>query len=154
MLRRPPRSTRTDTLFPYTTLFRSDQALVGAQLQGDTTYGLHDVVVQVGPPGQRADRGRLSCHPGPAPGALSHVVVLQGAGTLLPDLAAPRLEVRLVGALHGMGHPVARAQHPATQVALDDLALVHPGHRAGVVAAQDLASGSRARSEEHPSELQ
>src|SRR3546814_16852610 len=24
MLRRPPRSTRTDTLFPYTTLFRSD----------------------------------------------------------------------------------------------------------------------------------
>src|SRR3546814_2465366 len=29
MIRRPPRSTRTDTLFPYTTLFRS---LVGADL--------------------------------------------------------------------------------------------------------------------------
>src|SRR3546814_4679276 len=30
MIRRPPRSTRTDTLFPYTTLFRSvrDQAVV------------------------------------------------------------------------------------------------------------------------------
>src|SRR3546814_16653338 len=27
MIRRPPRSTRTDTLFPYTTLFRSDQPL-------------------------------------------------------------------------------------------------------------------------------
>src|SRR3546814_20539973 len=26
MRRRPPRSTRTDTLFPYTTLFRSDRA--------------------------------------------------------------------------------------------------------------------------------
>src|SRR3546814_9867969 len=26
MIRRPPRSTRTDTLFPYTTLFRSDPA--------------------------------------------------------------------------------------------------------------------------------
>src|SRR3546814_14077010 len=25
MFRRPPRSTRTDTLFPYTTLFRSDR---------------------------------------------------------------------------------------------------------------------------------
>src|SRR3546814_19365058 len=25
MIRRPPRSTRTDTLFPYSTLFRSDQ---------------------------------------------------------------------------------------------------------------------------------
>src|SRR3546814_3915462 len=28
MIRRPPRSTRTDTLFPYTTLFRSDWPLV------------------------------------------------------------------------------------------------------------------------------
>src|SRR3546814_18542196 len=27
MLRRPPRSTRTDTLCPYTTLFRSERAL-------------------------------------------------------------------------------------------------------------------------------
>src|SRR3546814_18935856 len=27
MIRRPPRSTRTDTLFPYTTLFRSHEAL-------------------------------------------------------------------------------------------------------------------------------
>src|SRR3546814_4871531 len=27
MIRRPPRSTRTDTLFPYTTLFRSNGAL-------------------------------------------------------------------------------------------------------------------------------
>src|SRR3546814_19692775 len=26
MIRRPPRSTRTDTLFPYTTLFRSPEA--------------------------------------------------------------------------------------------------------------------------------
>src|SRR3546814_2774188 len=28
MIRRPPRSTRTDTLFPYTTLFRSDEQTV------------------------------------------------------------------------------------------------------------------------------
>src|SRR3546814_14083325 len=33
MIRRPPRSTRTDTLFPYTTLFRSRQFLVGDQLR-------------------------------------------------------------------------------------------------------------------------
>src|SRR3546814_3878540 len=32
MIRRPPRSTRTDTLFPYTTLFRSD-AVAGAWLR-------------------------------------------------------------------------------------------------------------------------
>src|SRR3546814_10300276 len=29
MIRRPPRSTRTDTLFPYTTLFRSDPVAAG-----------------------------------------------------------------------------------------------------------------------------
>src|SRR3546814_1060568 len=29
MIRRPPRSTRTDTLFPYTTLFRSAQSSTG-----------------------------------------------------------------------------------------------------------------------------
>src|SRR3546814_1000557 len=28
MIRRPPRSTRTDTLFPYTTLFRSAGAII------------------------------------------------------------------------------------------------------------------------------
>src|SRR3546814_11076929 len=31
MIRRPPRSTRTDTLFPYTTLFRSWDKLTGQQ---------------------------------------------------------------------------------------------------------------------------
>src|SRR3546814_11135814 len=31
MVRRPPRSTRTDTLFPYTTLFRSARIDVGDQ---------------------------------------------------------------------------------------------------------------------------
>src|SRR3546814_583959 len=31
MIRRPPRSTRTDTLFPYTTLFRSEVADADAQ---------------------------------------------------------------------------------------------------------------------------
>src|SRR3546814_4552019 len=40
MIRRPPGSTRTDTLFPYTTLFRSalawiDQPQTGARVAGD-----------------------------------------------------------------------------------------------------------------------
>src|SRR3546814_9418127 len=40
MIRRPPRSTRTDTLFPYTTLFRSPdlgQPQPGATLYADDT---------------------------------------------------------------------------------------------------------------------
>src|SRR3546814_1299840 len=44
MIRRPPRSTRTDTLFPYTTLFRSPEettdgtAAAGAQSRGALSY--------------------------------------------------------------------------------------------------------------------
>src|SRR3546814_3145953 len=38
MIRRPPRSTRTDTLFPYTTLFRSD--VVGLIINSPSGCGL------------------------------------------------------------------------------------------------------------------
>src|SRR3546814_4850281 len=60
MIRRPPRSTRTDTLFPYTTLFRSPSAgkiavdrfmimpyprlLVARDLQDAGAAGLHPVL--------------------------------------------------------------------------------------------------------------
>src|SRR3546814_15005668 len=33
-IRRPPRSTRTDTLFPYTTLFRSEYPVTAVRLRG------------------------------------------------------------------------------------------------------------------------
>src|SRR3546814_20228542 len=53
MIRRPPRSTRTDTLFPYTTLFRSgwttDRAGTGDGFVG--SYGRVFDVVVVGRPG-------------------------------------------------------------------------------------------------------
>src|SRR3546814_1143317 len=49
MIRRPPRSTRTDTLFPYTTLFRSafqpqhaDTAEDGVLLVIEQRAGVHD----------------------------------------------------------------------------------------------------------------
>src|SRR3546814_16450993 len=43
MIRRPPRSTRTDTLFPYTTLFRShDDAFAAGHAPG------HDPVAALG----------------------------------------------------------------------------------------------------------
>src|SRR3546814_10096901 len=41
MIRRPPRSTRTDTLFPYTTLFRSaDGAALGREDSGRDCAGV------------------------------------------------------------------------------------------------------------------
>src|SRR3546814_8773902 len=44
MIRRPPRSTRTDTLFPYTTLFRS----VGKQLAALTGQHMKRVTMELG----------------------------------------------------------------------------------------------------------
>src|SRR3546814_4318147 len=40
MIRRPPRSTRTDTLFPYTTLFRSDGNVAKHSLSLDRIHQL------------------------------------------------------------------------------------------------------------------
>src|SRR3546814_13046986 len=48
MIRRPPRSTRTDTLFPYTTLFRSAQQglqfFSGAKLQHGLAVGFLQIL--------------------------------------------------------------------------------------------------------------
>src|SRR3546814_1457384 len=43
MIRRPPRSTRTDTLLPYTTLFRSRRAggVLDMRLDRDRPFGPH-----------------------------------------------------------------------------------------------------------------
>src|SRR3546814_6641122 len=45
MIRRPPRSTRTDTLFPYTTLFRSVDETIEALTDpvGDLGYAFVDI---------------------------------------------------------------------------------------------------------------
>src|SRR3546814_18516390 len=48
MIRRPPRSTRTDTLFPYSTLFRSEKVaekfrtIAGKREAGGHGYGDHN----------------------------------------------------------------------------------------------------------------
>src|SRR3546814_11127297 len=49
MLRRPPRSTRTATLFPYTTLFRSDLS------EHDIVYLYVDGIAERIRPGQRRE---------------------------------------------------------------------------------------------------
>src|SRR3546814_6886113 len=41
MIRRPPRSTRTDTLFPYTTLFRSPLGRGRRSMTAATDYAQH-----------------------------------------------------------------------------------------------------------------
>src|SRR3546814_20848781 len=50
IIRRPPRSTRTDTLFPYTTLFRSSAPLFGGCLVCAAHTRSSPVTLGVGPP--------------------------------------------------------------------------------------------------------
>src|SRR3546814_8157897 len=71
MIRRPPRSTRTDTLFPYTTLFRSQEH--AGRLRRDARGD--------GPGATRPDHARPAAHPdrrpgepaAPSPGAVATV---------------------------------------------------------------------------------
>src|SRR3546814_19819626 len=56
MIRRPPRSTRTDTLFPYTTLFRSVvEVVAGAFLRSGMGGVLGEAVDQVELAGERGE---------------------------------------------------------------------------------------------------
>src|SRR3546814_2243693 len=67
MLRLPPISTRTDTLFPYTTLFRSGPALLGRVVDalGEPLDGLGPIATSehwplAGRPGNPLDRARVT----------------------------------------------------------------------------------------------
>src|SRR3546814_11272681 len=55
MIRRPPRSTRTDTLFPYTTLFRSGRGMDELDRGGQPDLAVALVAAQLCR-GQRQDR--------------------------------------------------------------------------------------------------
>src|SRR3546814_14471698 len=62
MIRRPPRSTRTDTLFPYTTLFRS--AGGEQQLVAETRLGQDEKTVGgAAAPGRRRQPAQTSDRP-------------------------------------------------------------------------------------------
>src|SRR3546814_13017736 len=56
MIRRPPRSTRTDTLFPYTTLFRSEAA---ATQRAKVATGTSVQLAQPASPAAAADTSAL-----------------------------------------------------------------------------------------------
>src|SRR3546814_16079482 len=90
MIRRPPRSTRTDTLFPYTTLFRSPRMTGRAQ-----RVRLGDVVARLGV-GEDAD-----------------VDAIEGARRFAPQPVQLLALALLVAAASAVAAPVGR-------VGLDD----------------------------------
>src|SRR3546814_19305564 len=74
MIRRPPRSTRTDTLFPYTTLFRSRGAAPGerSEVRGCNggpcsipSKGESGLAARLGKAGAIACRVTVAAHGGP-----------------------------------------------------------------------------------------
>src|SRR3546814_18139026 len=117
MIRRPPRSTRTDTLFPYTTLFRSivgiekeielrlvEVALVGNAGRGFDAVGVieqHAEIADAADAGFRADRRLAGFDARIAEGALLRLSRLPAVLDLLvgtsadahaPAAAFPRVE--------------------------------------------------------------
>src|SRR3546814_15244646 len=104
MIRRPPRSTRTDTLFPYTTLFRSELALLALvdlhrALRAVAGGQAPDVLAVPLPVHRVLDRIGALCQRGAAAvlevvdAARTHVLVLDAA-EIDPDLAVLVSELR------------------------------------------------------------
>src|SRR3546814_17152660 len=114
MIRRPPRSTRTDTLFPYTTLFRSEAGLLVEQELVDRmaarqrrAQGVNEIAAD---PRQRAlDDGRVVvaglAPPLPCQCERARVVALRQAQR---TLAQERSQLRPVRHRRGGLHAPAR----------------------------------------------
>src|SRR3546814_4015623 len=81
MIRRPPRSTRTDTLFPYTTLFRSRQGSWPRSHRIGPTSGTRPTSACLAHLPQHAHRhpldGEPERHPGPGRRSEEHTSELQ-----------------------------------------------------------------------------
>src|SRR3546814_2000164 len=122
MIRRPPRSTRTDTLFPYTTLFRSD--LVSVRFQNEFTMTTGDKV-------QYMD--------------VSPRQIVSVAAALIPFLEHDDANRALMGSnMQRQAVPTLRAEKPLVGTGIERRVAVDPGNaiqakRGGVVEKVDAA---------------
>src|SRR3546814_7279054 len=131
MIRRPPRSTRTDTLFPYTTLFRSRLGLL---------LGHHDGVAQVCLGAHHAHAAAAA-----AAGGLDDHRIADLAGNL--DVGVDVLAQRAAGAGH--------ARHAGGLHCADRLDLVaHQADHLGGGTDEDEAGLLDLRSAEHTYAIQ
>src|SRR3546814_785068 len=112
MIRRPPRSTRTDTLFPYPTLFRSGAAIARQDIGAPQACRVARLVAETARQAQHARKHFVVEH-APDPRALDAVAHQQprhayGTGfQLLADLRLDGLHQALQG-MHAQGVVVQR----------------------------------------------
>src|SRR3546814_9522953 len=98
MIRRPPRSTRTDTLFPYTTLFRS-------RMGRTKTLALGLALLMI-------PAGALAQAVAPAPAAPAAAVPETAPGTIAAETAVAGTEaVAELKPTEGIGMPIPGAIH-------------------------------------------
>src|SRR3546814_2457684 len=109
MIRRPPRSTRTDTRFPYTTLFRSCRA-------GTPTSRRRKRIAtrfpRIAPRGERAERaGLLPGRNAPLPSTAAPTERHAGEHRLVRFLAARHVRCRSVqeGPVRTLAEPAVQA---------------------------------------------
>src|SRR3546814_5786961 len=152
MIRRPPRSTRTDTPFPYTTLFRSTRDTV-CQARGlghaNGIVALKAVLIAVADPEAAAARfGRFA---GRAPSRREAdrwtLELDRGVCSFVQHDALPR-------AVPFPAAPVAAPWIAGYALGSADPALTRDHFAAVGLEGQSVKSGETARSEEHTSELQ
>src|SRR3546814_16475149 len=114
MLRRPPRSPRTDPLFPYTTLFRSQEIAVPGR-SARHVGGVDD--------GQAGARGRIAAFGEPLGFQLRRLERVEAIGRSQPRIAVDRARrgERLVGARNLGGDPAIIGDAPRRQHFLLDI---------------------------------
>src|SRR3546814_13755228 len=111
MIRRPPRSTRPYTLFPYTTLFRSDMATIITEGSRDTDhvgrYGGEEIMLLLPHTDDAtalliAERicGAVASATYPFDGNLLHSTISIGVATLHPGEQPQALVAPAAGALY------------------------------------------------------
>src|SRR3546814_18443827 len=100
MIRLPPRSTRTDTLFPYTTLFRSAAALVLEVNSGNVLAYVGNVFAPEDPEIESyVDVIPAPRSPGSTLKPLLYAAMLS-EGMLLPNTLVADIQTRIAGFTH------------------------------------------------------
>src|SRR3546814_3042327 len=137
MIRRPPRSTRTDTLFPYTTLFRSF-AIRPRRSCGNSAAGFVSAVLGFDQMNEGVFHGRVRTE-------IAYRAAFEGVRRVerdQPGAIEHRHPVAIFRLVHELGGDHHR--HPLAGKAVD---------MGPAFAARD-GIDARSRSEEHTSELQ